>query len=130
MHLEGVESGGAGPKRFWYSTLDVDRSGNGFQGGFAGSETIQNPCGSFPPMVTCMVSAGWIRAYRVSPVATVPTPPGPPTVLPPVPKATASPSATPPPTERAGPTPSAIPSPTPRTPPPVPLYLPVTWLDA
>jgi hypothetical protein len=125
LSLEGPETGGFDVQRFWYATLHVSPSGNSFEGQFGGSETIQNPCGSSPPIVTCFASAGWIRAYRISPVATVPTPPGPPTVLPPAPVETATPLAThtsqPYPTTTPTPLPTSTPSP---SPPPPPLFLP------
>jgi hypothetical protein len=76
LTLEGPETGGFDVQRFWYGTLRVDPRGSAFEGGFGGSERIQNPCGSHPPIVTCLVTAGWIRAQRVRPASgpALPTP--------------------------------------------------------
>jgi len=92
LALAGPETGGFDVQRFWYGTLFVRPGGNTFEGGFGGSESIANPCGDRPPQVTCFVSAGWLRAVRVSPVATMPAPPGPPTAAP-APTITPSPTA-------------------------------------
>jgi hypothetical protein len=120
LTLDGPETDGADVYRFWYSTLRVSPDGNHFEGAFDGSESINNPCGDDPPLVTCFASAGWLTAQRVSPVATVPTPPGPPGLPTPPPGL-----PTPGPTETSVPTPT-VPTPTrmPATATPSPLPSP------
>jgi hypothetical protein len=126
LTLEGTETDGFDVYRFWYATLRVSADGNSFEGAFNGAETIQNPCGDDPPIVTCFTSGGWIRGRRISPIGTVPPPPGPPTPPLPSPGApTAIPTAmvTPP-------SPTAVPTQPPTATPTVrplrPLFFPVT----
>jgi hypothetical protein len=136
MNLEGVESSGPDVYRFLYSTLRVTADGNHFEGGFNGTESIGNPCGEEPPLVTCFASGGYLRAVRLGILTPMPTPPGPPlpTGLPspfPLPSGTVTPpaSATPiaTPTATTTPTdpPSATPAASPTARPPAPSYLPI-----
>jgi hypothetical protein len=117
LALEGLETDGLGVLRFWYATLRVSADGSLFEGGFNGSETLQNPCRAEPPAVTCVVSAGTVRAQRVRPIGPGPTPPLPPTLSPTetttaTATAAARASASPPPSL----TPVASPSPWPPAP--------------
>lgn len=131
LALEGAETEGISVLRFWYGTLRVSADGNYFEGAFNGSEQLQNPCGSNPPEVTCFANAGWLRAQRIDPIATVPRPPGPPTAVasavPPSASATATPIATPTGTSTAPPlsTPTGTPLPTVAQPSPSPTASPM-----
>lgn len=131
LTLAGPETGGFDVQRFWYGTLWVEPSGDSFQGQFAGSETIQNPCGSSPPIVTCLVSAGWVRAVRIRPRATIP-PPASPTATPSSTTPTtatptlAAPSATATPSASAAATIAATATASPTSRPLRVLYLPAT----
>jgi hypothetical protein len=87
LSLEGTETGGFDAQRFWYATLRVAADGRSFEGAFNGSERISNPCGSEPPEVTCLVSAGWVRGVLVEAASVPPTDT-------PVPTATAVPTVT------------------------------------
>jgi len=69
LTLEGLESGADGVLRFHYGTLRVAPGGSSFEGSFAGSERIANPCAQEPPVVTCFVSGGWLEARRRWPLA-------------------------------------------------------------
>jgi hypothetical protein len=102
LSLAGLESGAEGVFRFWYGTLFVAADAGSFEGGFAGSERIANPCSPEPPIVTCFVSGGHIRAQRLWPS---PTPAGLlPTLTAPAPiPSPGTPSPTP-----VGPTPATV----------------------
>lgn len=136
LTLDGVESSGPDVFRFLYATLRVQPDGAYFEGGFNGSESILNPCGSTPPQVSCSASNGWLTARRVAPPPASATPPGPPppTDLPtpfPLPSATATPPVTATPTASATPVPSDTPLPTPTpTPTVTPQPLWHAWLPA
>ncbi len=100
IHLEGIETNGFDRFEFYYSRLRLSPDGLVITGQFVGTETMQNPCALFPPLVTCFASAGDFYAIRRSPV---------PTTLPP---ATPSPTATETPTATQAVTATVPPSPT------------------
>lgn len=132
LQLEGLEQSGPLTLRFFYAGLRISADDRTLEGGFSGSERLQNPCGDRPVLVTCFANAGWLRATRlggggsqatvVAPPATAApssTPTTPPTSTP-----TEAPSATPTGSPTATVSPSVTASPTPR--PPL-LYLPRVW---
>lgn len=112
IELHGTETDGHDKYYLAYHSLYVGPDGQTITGGFAGNETIQNPCDASPPRVTCFVHTGYLYAVRISPVPTQPpiptllptvslTPTRPaPTVMPspPVPAETATATSTPVPT--------------------------------
>jgi hypothetical protein len=106
LALSGTESGTEGLLRYHYGTLRVAVGGDSFEGEFAGSERVANPCAAAPPLVTCFVSAGHVTGRRVRGAPTQP--------------------ATDPATQPAG-SPSATPTGVARTPsPPTPTASPPT----
>jgi hypothetical protein len=121
IQLEGIESDGFERFDFYYSRLYLSPDGLRITGEFVGSETLQNPCGLTPPIVTCFASGGYFHAIRRSPAATLlpPPPPEPPASETPTPTETPislspTPTGTPSPTEPAAGAATSIP----------PLYLP------
>ncbi len=105
LSLTGTESGGFDAQRFWYATIRVAADGRNFEGGFDGSETISNPCGSDPPAVTCFVSAGWVRGTLVE---AAPGAPKATSTATPVPTATYTPRPLPPVKVKYPPGPTAV----------------------
>ena len=106
LALSGTESGTEGLLRFHYGTLRVAAGGGSFEGEFAGSERVANPCAVAPPLVTCFVSAGHVTGRRVRAAATQPaTQPATEPATEPATQPAGPPSATPP---GIGPTPGPV----------------------
>jgi hypothetical protein len=121
LRLEGLEQSGPLTLRFHYAGLRVSANGLTIEGGFSGSERLENPCGDRPVVVTCFANAGYMRATRlggataIPPATLIPSPMPSNTPLPP-PSATARSSSTSTATASATATATVTPSPTPRPP--------------